>query len=317
MSLSPVDSFCDQVGDFVMRHKLLCALTLGFAIAAYALGKLGERTVAWLKESLGTTKKAAEVAQRALKEDPPPSESYETPPPPYDFPTESYPTERAHNTAPMVTPAPVLPSAQKVQEIMASLERQLPEADEKTLAAMEERENVAHEILPGLFLARRDLNSSVTFNQIFSLIGLYDIQGDYPHRKTVVGIEMDHQTHLEKISLDEITKISFPMQTYDTNRLTLACFRMEKQRYLQMAIHHIDRTLRGKKTILVLGELGQHLSTTLVAAYIISKYKVSPPEAIHYIRTKRLYANPDGDCVNFLTHEFRTLILPPEEAADV
>ena len=66
MSVSPTASFSSEVSAFVNENKLLCVFTLGLAVVGYALGKLGQRMVAWLSECFGTTARTDEVGRRVL-----------------------------------------------------------------------------------------------------------------------------------------------------------------------------------------------------------------------------------------------------------
>ncbi len=61
------DSFFAETSSFINNHKLLCGLTLGFAVVVYAIGNLAGRAVSWIKECCGTTKKIDFLAKKTLK----------------------------------------------------------------------------------------------------------------------------------------------------------------------------------------------------------------------------------------------------------
>jgi len=63
---SVTGSFVNDVSTFVSNYKTLCVMTLGLAIAAYSVGNLAGRAIAWISESIGTTKKTDVIAQDLL-----------------------------------------------------------------------------------------------------------------------------------------------------------------------------------------------------------------------------------------------------------
>lgn len=60
-------SVWNEISAFAKDHKLLCVGTLGIALLFYSLGKMAGRTVSWLRELVGTTKKVDDVAIKALE----------------------------------------------------------------------------------------------------------------------------------------------------------------------------------------------------------------------------------------------------------
>jgi|GEM_PF-2374129 len=60
------NSFYKDLDSFVNNNKALCILTLGLAIAVYSLGNLANRGVAWIIESIGTTKKTDIATQKTF-----------------------------------------------------------------------------------------------------------------------------------------------------------------------------------------------------------------------------------------------------------
>ena len=58
-----IDLFCDEVKYFIKKHKVLCAMTLGLAIAGYALANLAGRAVVWLSQCCGSAEKTDRVAK--------------------------------------------------------------------------------------------------------------------------------------------------------------------------------------------------------------------------------------------------------------
>jgi hypothetical protein len=61
-------SFFTETSSFVNNHKLLCALTLGLAVALYAIGNLAGRAVSWISECCGTTKKTDSIGREVLNQ---------------------------------------------------------------------------------------------------------------------------------------------------------------------------------------------------------------------------------------------------------
>ena len=60
------NDFYSEVKSFVNSNKILCAVTLGLAVAVYALGNLAGRAVSRIAECAGTTKKTDTVAQKSF-----------------------------------------------------------------------------------------------------------------------------------------------------------------------------------------------------------------------------------------------------------
>ena len=60
------NDFSSEVKLFVNSNKILCAVTLGLAVAVYALGNLAGKAVSWIAECAGTTKKTDTVAQKSF-----------------------------------------------------------------------------------------------------------------------------------------------------------------------------------------------------------------------------------------------------------
>lgn len=61
-----INSFSNEVKNFIQNNKLLCVFTLGLAIVGYSIGNLAGRSVTWLRQFFGTTKKVDDLTKPIL-----------------------------------------------------------------------------------------------------------------------------------------------------------------------------------------------------------------------------------------------------------
>lgn len=61
-----LESFSDNLCNFIQTHKLLCVLTLGLAIVGFCVGALAGHTVAWLQHCFGCAKKTDDLYAQFL-----------------------------------------------------------------------------------------------------------------------------------------------------------------------------------------------------------------------------------------------------------
>ena len=137
----------------------------------------------------------------------------------------------------------------------------------------------ANEIIPGLWLGDMYSAANLNFIKDKNIKAIINITPSLSNRFESLGIEY------LKIPIDDSLKVS------DINSMTAM---------LPLIVDHIHK-MRDikKKNLLIHCHAGMQRSAISVAAYLVSKYGMSPSKAISYIIARRPIAFYNGKSINF------------------
>lgn len=179
--------------------------------------------------------------------------------------------------------------------------RAFSDADEELILELM-FENAYHEMLPGLYLGGAYKPQKY--------IGYHQEKQDAPRFDLVV--------HASYFGLDDL-KLQNAPQKRDFqfakmggyNDVSLESFRANHQEQLRDCLIQIDRALQEGKKVAVQCQQGKDRSSTIIMAYLMSKYGLTVEQALNFNRNQRRIVEDKPDYMNFLKREFKPVQLSP------
>jgi hypothetical protein len=201
--------------------------------------------------------------------------------------------------APQKPPLYAFPSRAEILERANRPVRAFTDADEELILELM-FENAYHEMIPNLYLG-----------------GAYEPQKFVGYNGRVKEApQFDLVVHVSAFGLEDLKLQAAPGKKdfhFDKiggyNDVSLASLKANDQAQLRDCILQIDQALREGKKVAVQCQQGKDRSSTIIMAYMMSKYGLTVEQALNFNRNQRRIVEDKPDYMDFLRHEFKRVPL--------